>query len=493
MQMSNDSLQRLNAWPAIEQAVQQLIASRRSENTRIAYTADWRKWSEFVVGNNVDLLVPGLAATTAFRDLLLRTHGPATVNRVLGTLSFIYAALRDAGLLRMNPFTKAWLPRPEVSELHKTPVIEDHTATRILQTTNLDQSPEGKRDLAIIAILYGTGMRRASVASLKRSNLKRDEFGLAAVITVKGGKEQKVRIGSPIEGALDAWLAVAPKSPYLFPKANDKQDHISLGTINNLLKRRALAAGIDEPVAPHRFRAAFITAAYDAQVYERNIQAAVHHANASTTRGYDRGARGEDVFDAVAKFREQKLVEAPPVVDTRPPQTSRTHAKKRTANNAPMTFAEAQAVASTLSCSRCGASPDEDCVGTADGVRFHRDRIVAATKIILAENYGPKPRALSNALNAARRRGLPAMLTVRQWRQTVEHFYDCCAYCGQAWSEIDHATPASRGGPTTFDNCLPACGACNLSKGDLTLEEFVARVPHASVALQWLRQCGRKE
>lgn len=64
----------------------------------------------------------------------------------------------------------------------------------------------------------------------------------------------------------------------------------------------------------------------------------------------------------------------------------------------------------------------------------------------------------------AKRRGLPATLTRKQWLITLD-FYDWkCAYCGDDYQHMDHFIPFSAGGGTTADNCIPACIPCNCKK-----------------------------
>jgi integrase/recombinase XerD len=345
-------------WPDVDAAIEQLIASRRSENTRIAYEADWRKWCEFVVENRVDIKIPGLAATTAFRDGKALAYGPASIARILSTLSFFYGALRDAGLVRTNPFAKVWLPRPEVSALQRTPAVQDDDVEKLLIQIDCDRTRDGRRDAAIVRLLYDTGLRRASLAGLRRDQFRRDGDNMVAIVILKGGREGMIRLTPEAEAALTAWLKIAPKSDYVFPKRGDPSEHVLLGTINGILTSRAKAAGITEAITPHRFRAAFITTAYDAKIYERDIQASVHHAKAETTRGYDRGSRGDGVYGTVAEFR--KAAASEPVVVT----TASTIGA----------FTELQNRALTIACPRCKAKSNARCRGPI----IHRERILAA-------------------------------------------------------------------------------------------------------------------
>jgi hypothetical protein len=86
------------------------------------------------------------------------------------------------------------------------------------------------------------------------------------------------------------------------------------------------------------------------------------------------------------------------------------------------------------------------------------------------------PPGISSALARAKARRLEATLTYEEWDATLAFFCNRCAYCRGLWWMVDHVTPLERGGGTTHDNCLPACGSCNRYKGQRTLEELILRV-----------------
>lgn len=277
----------------------QVIESRRATNTRRAYTEDLKKWALFCSQRGFDMGEPTLPASILFRDEL-KEHGysDASIHRILACLSLIYRAFMANGLVQRNPFDSIILPRPELSRAGKTEAIDDAVVAKLLRVVSKDKRRRGRRDYAIIRLLYDTGMRRMSVASLLRSDLKYPR----AWITVKGGHKEPVVFIPETISALKDWLRVAPHSPYVFPSKQDKESPIELTVVNQALTRRCKEAKI-EHLHPHQFRATFITAAYDSGTYERDIQRSVHHVNAETTRLYDRGQRGDNVTEAVAKRR----------------------------------------------------------------------------------------------------------------------------------------------------------------------------------------------
>lgn len=88
----------------------------------------------------------------------------------------------------------------------------------------------------------------------------------------------------------------------------------------------------------------------------------------------------------------------------------------------------------------------------------------------------PPAHGISSALGRARSRGLEVTLTNEEWAATLTFFEHRCAYCRKIWCLVDHVTSLDRGGGTSRDNCLPACGSCNRYKGQRTLEELILRV-----------------
>src|SRR5258708_39693211 len=68
------------------------------------------------------------------------------------------------------------------------------------------------------------------------------------------------------------------------------------------------------------------------------------------------------------------------------------------------------------------------------------------------------------ALNAARKRGLPATLTLSEWLYILDHFGWKCAYCRGRFEVIEHVTSIIAGGGTTVENVVPSCIRCNSIK-----------------------------
>jgi integrase len=297
--VSEHAIERFPAHFQFEQAARALIAAKRSENTRAAYVRDLDRWLDFCQAIGVSPAAPPLNASTAFRDHLQASLSNESARRVLAAMSSIYRTLLATRAVRVNPFHPAVLSWPPANALPKTRLVEDVHAQAMIAHAETDaDAHRGARDAAILRLLYDTGLRRASVARILRATYR---SGVLRAI-VKGAKEVEIKLPASSVIAVDRWLAISPPAPYLFPGPGGA---INVATINKIVKQRAAAVGAGH-VHPHCFRAAFVTAGYDAGLPEHEIQASVHHSDPKTTRRYDRHARGGAVPSAIAAFRGQK-------------------------------------------------------------------------------------------------------------------------------------------------------------------------------------------
>jgi 5-methylcytosine-specific restriction endonuclease McrA len=106
-------------------------------------------------------------------------------------------------------------------------------------------------------------------------------------------------------------------------------------------------------------------------------------------------------------------------------------------------------------------------------------------KAVMAAYHRSHPEVLRAKSNAyrARARAAAGQFTSAEWLALVARYDGRCAYRGEvAPLQVDHRTPLTRGGANSIDNILPACRKCNTEKGQLTEEEFRARLATESVA-----------
>jgi site-specific recombinase XerD len=282
----------------------QVIAGRPTQKTRDAYQGDLDLWLGFCARHGFDPDQALLLHATLYRDELLKSSAPKTVVRRLASLAFIYRAMQASGVVQVNPFDGALLSRPRVSKAGTTPQANHDHVEALLAVTQRATTWEGKRDTALIRLLYDTGMRRESAVLLERADVHLDRREVWAKI--KAGDKEPVILPEETCSALRDWIACAHlHSPWVFPSPRDASRPMAVTLANKIFTLRSQEAGVPA-VTPHSLRVAFITEAIDSGAALHEVQSAVHHKNSATTQGYDRRRRGGTVADQVAARRGKK-------------------------------------------------------------------------------------------------------------------------------------------------------------------------------------------
>ncbi len=167
------------------------------------------------------------------------------------------------------------LPRYE----KKLPVILSKEEVKALL-----EAPRNLSHRAILATMYGAGLRVSEAANLK----VRDLDGDRKIIWVRGGKgnkDRQVMLPVPLREVLAAyWRWKRPKN-WLFPGTKPDQP-ISTQTVFHTCRKAARLAGIDKPVHPHSLRHAFATHLLDDGVNLVVIQSLLGHVHIKTTARY---------------------------------------------------------------------------------------------------------------------------------------------------------------------------------------------------------------
>ncbi len=156
----------------------------------------------------------------------------------------------------------------------------------------LDQAASGKldrphpaRDLAILELLYGCGLRVSELVGLNLADLDLAERWV--VVRGKGRKERQVPMGRAAAAALERYLAdrpTAPAQPAVF--LNHRGGRLTDRGVRNIVKLYAVALSADTSVHPHSFRHAFATHLLADGADLRAIQELLGHARLSTTQKY---------------------------------------------------------------------------------------------------------------------------------------------------------------------------------------------------------------
>lgn len=219
---------------------------------------------------------------------------PATANIALATLRGVLRAAADLGYMSDAEFRACMRVRFIGGEqLLAGRAARPAEIAALLDACERDSSPAGVRDAGIIAVLHGTGIRRAELAALEVEDY-RSESG---ELEVRRGKGRRQRVVYPDPGARDAladWLELRGAEPGPLFRPINKGGRIGAGGISGprvykILAKRVEQARLAERLTPHDLRRTLITTLFREKVPAPAIQALAGHAHAVTTMRYDRG------------------------------------------------------------------------------------------------------------------------------------------------------------------------------------------------------------
>jgi integrase/recombinase XerD len=146
------------------------------------------------------------------------------------------------------------------------------------------EAPHDLRHRAMLAILYGSGLRVSEVARLKVADID-SARNVLWVRSGKGRKDRQALLPPKLRELLRWYWRTTRPTDWLFPGADSNQP-ISVKTIFRACRQAAHSAGIAKSVHPHLLRHAFATHLLEAGVNLRTIQILLGHANLETTARY---------------------------------------------------------------------------------------------------------------------------------------------------------------------------------------------------------------
>ena len=138
------------------------------------------------------------------------------------------------------------------------------------------------RDRVIILLLFTTGLRVSELVSLRKDDVDLEKRSIR--VRGKGGKERVVYFPEALVPLLKEYMERLPgDSEYLFPSA---EGHMHYTTVERIMKRAAVSAGLKKKVTPHVLRHSFATHSLAMGLDIREIQELLGHSSLSTTQVY---------------------------------------------------------------------------------------------------------------------------------------------------------------------------------------------------------------
>jgi len=259
--------------PLLESFVEELKRVNASTHTIRSYTADLETLPEQTTLLDLRQWVAGMHEK-GLSAVTIRRHISAARMYMRFLVREGLASANTAKLLRLP---KAPKKLPAVMTAEQAGIMMD-------QAPAMDR-PFPRRDVAILELLYGTGVRVSELAGLDLQDIDYTEHWLR--VRGKGRKERQVPYTGKAVTALENWLRVR-SSPTtetaLF--LNHRGTRLSDRSVRNIVKYYASESVGDATVHPHSLRHAFATHLLSDGADLRSIQELLGHARLSTTQKY---------------------------------------------------------------------------------------------------------------------------------------------------------------------------------------------------------------
>lgn len=275
------------------------IEKGRSLNTIENYERYLRAFSDYLVEEGIkDIKDIDARTIRDYRLSLNRKKTPKgdflakkTQNYYLIALRAFLKYLQKVGLKSVSPETidlakvperhVSFMDNHELTSLLKAPKEASKQGTDNKKTGKTSKNTDNIRDNAIIELLFSTGLRVSELCSLDMDlDMSRGEFSIRG----KGGKVRVVFITD------DAMQAVSDYKKAFFSGSkalvSDKLFQVTPRTVERVIKKYAIRAGISKKITPHVLRHSFATNLLQNGADIRSVQAMLGHANISTTQIY---------------------------------------------------------------------------------------------------------------------------------------------------------------------------------------------------------------
>ncbi|PKB25681.1 integrase/recombinase XerD [Novosphingobium kunmingense] len=259
-----------------------MLAAERgaARNTLAAYRRDL-EGAEEAIG---DLTTADRSAIASL-GTVFGSLAPSSVARKSSALRQFFAFLFDEGWRRDDPSPA--LPRPR--SRRPLPRLLSHAEVSALFERAEDEASVDNsaavRLLALLELLYGSGLRATELVSLPLAAVPRDAPFLT--VTGKGGQQRMVPVSTRARQALSRWLALRGEGGRLLFPSTSREGHLTRVRLFQLLRGLAARAGIDpDKVSPHVLRHAFATHLLEGGADLRVLQTLLGHADIATTQIY---------------------------------------------------------------------------------------------------------------------------------------------------------------------------------------------------------------
>ena len=253
-----------------------------SDNTSKAYQRDLNKLNSFLENLKIDDYsdVSMDICSAWIGDLFSQNNNPRSIQRHLSSAKGFFRFLKKNNLIASSPFELVTAPK-SASNLPEVLTPEDVEQLLNFKPNSLIEI----RDLAIVELMYSSGLRVSEAANINVGDFEEDMTFLR--VLGKGSKTRLVPIGRFAISAINNWLIerdkIVSRSDALF--LNSKGTRLTVRSVQLRLKKMALKQGLP-PIHPHMLRHSFATHMLESSGDLRTIQELLGHSSLSTTQIY---------------------------------------------------------------------------------------------------------------------------------------------------------------------------------------------------------------
>ena len=253
-----------------------------SENTSKSYQRDLNKLNSFLENLKIeDYSDVSMDICSAWiGDLFTQNNNPRSIQRHLSSAKGFFRFLKKNNLIASSPFELVTAPK-YASNLPEVLTPEDVEQLLNFKPNSLIEI----RDLAIVELIYSSGLRVSEAVNINIGDFEEDMTFLR--VLGKGSKTRLVPIGRFAISAINNWLIerdkIVSRSDALF--LNSKGTRLTVRSVQLRLKKMALKQGLP-PIHPHMLRHSFATHMLESSGDLRTIQQLLGHSSLSTTQIY---------------------------------------------------------------------------------------------------------------------------------------------------------------------------------------------------------------
>ena len=253
-----------------------------SKNTTSSYQRDLNKLSKFLQASDINGF-NGLSeeiCSAWIADLFQHNVSARSIQRHISSAKGFFNYLKKIGLVTDSPFDLISSPK---SPSHLPSVLSPEEVSQLLNFK--PKNAQEKRDLAIIELIYSSGLRVSEAVNVNLNDFEDNKNFLR--VLGKGSKTRLVPVGRYAQNAINDWVVEREKlstnDNALF--VNLRGNRISTRSVQERIKNIAIMQGLP-PVNPHMLRHSFATHLLESSGDLRSIQELLGHSSLSTTQIY---------------------------------------------------------------------------------------------------------------------------------------------------------------------------------------------------------------